>query len=159
MVPEWLRRIRNRYVSVTITDRDITQSELDYIYEDFKRIEINDGIPQYERKRYQFIAEENGIVIGFVSGLTHHRWFYLSDLWVHENHRRHGLGTKLLIMMEEKVWSLRIEHIYTWTSGFTNPLFYEKMGYRKFTVFENFYEIDGYHQIGYRKDTKIKMEG
>jgi N-acetylglutamate synthase and related acetyltransferases len=134
------------------TDREITKTELDDIYEDFKKIERDDGVPYSEQKRYQFIAEENGIVIGFVSGLTNHKWFYLSDLWVHENQRRNGLGTKLLTMMEEKVWSLGIEHIYTWTSGLINPFFYEKMGYDRFVVFENFYGIEGYHQIGYRKD-------
>ena len=134
------------------TDREITKPELDDIYEDFKKIERNDGVPEHQSERYQFIAEENGVVIGFVSGLTHHKWFYLSDLWVHENHRRTGLGTKLLTMMEDKIRALCIEHIYTWTSGLINPLFYEKMGYTAFAVFENFYEIDGYHQIGYRKD-------
>ena len=134
------------------TDREITKQELDNIYDDFKKIARDDGVPEFEQKRYQFIAEENGSVIGFVSGLTNHKWFYLSDLWVHGSHRRRGLGTKLLAMMEEKVRSLGIKHIYTWTSGFINPIFYEKMGYAKFVVFENFYEIEGYHQIGYRKN-------
>ena len=137
---------------MTFTDREITKQELNDIYDDFKKIERDDGVPEHQSERYQFIAEENGDVIGFVSGLTNHKWFYLSDLWVHESQRRHGLGTKLLTMMEDKVWSLGIEHIYTWTSGLINPLFYEKMGYTKFAVFEDFYEIKGYHQIGYRKN-------
>lgn len=135
-----------------ITGRDITKAELDGIYADFQRIERLDGIPDANERRYQFIAEENGLIIGFASGLTNHKWFKLTDLWVHEEHRRQGLGTKLLAMLEEKVKSLGIEHIHTWTSGFINPIFYEKQGYKKFTVFENFFEIEGYHLIGYRKD-------
>jgi len=135
-----------------ITEREITKTELDDIYADFKRIEQNDGVPEHTTERYQFTAEENGVVIGFVSGLTYRKWFYLSDLWVHENHRRNGLGTRLLTMMEDKIRALGMKHIYTWTSGMINPKFYEKMGYTAFTVFENFYEIDGYHQVGYRKD-------
>jgi len=135
-----------------ISERDITKTELNAIYDDFKVIEIRDGVPQREQARHQFLAEENGEVIGFASGLTNHKWFYLTDLWVREDFRRQGLGADLLRRLEDKVAALGIKHIYTWTSGFDNPLFYEKQGYRVFAVFEDFYEIAGYHQTGYRKD-------
>lgn len=135
-----------------ITDRNITKAELDFIYEDFKKIEKQDGIPDANTKRYEYLAEENNIVIGYVSGLTNHKWFYLTDLWVHEDYRRNKLGTKLLTMMESKVQSIGIKHIYTWTSGFKNPIFYEKLGYKPFTIFTDFFEVKGYHHIGYRKD-------
>lgn len=135
-----------------ISDRNITKEELQEIYDDFKKIEMMDGIPDANTKRYEFVAEENGKVIGLASGITNHKWFYLTDLWVHEKYRRHGLGTKLLIMLEEKVKAIGIEHIYTWTSGFINPIFYEKQGYEQFFVFEDFFEIKGYHHIGYKKD-------
>ena len=112
-----------------ITDREITKKELQDIYDDFKKIERQDGVPDATQKRYSYTAEENGIVTGFASGLTNHKWFVLTDLWVHEDYRRQGLGSKLLIMLEEKVKSIGIEHIYLWTSGFINPKFYEKHGY------------------------------
>jgi len=135
-----------------ITGRDITKSELGDIYGDFKKIEVRDGVPQAEQIRHQFIAEEDGTVVGFASGLTNHKWFYLSDMWVHEGYRRRGLGTKLLGMLEDKVKSIGMEHIWTWTTGFINPKFYEKLGYKVFAVFEDFCEVEGYHQVGYRKD-------
>jgi len=135
-----------------ITDREITKQELDDIYADFKKIERQDGVPDAPQVRHSITAEENGIVVGFASGLTNHKWFYLSDLWVHEDYRRQGLGAKVLAMLEDKVKSIGIEHIYTWTSGFINPIFYEKQGYKVFTIFENFFEVKGYHHIGYRKD-------
>ena len=137
---------------MNITDRDITPSELESIYDDFRRIEIPDGVPQRKTERYQYVLEDNGAVIGYISGITEHKWFYLTDLWVEESHRRQGLGTKLLTMIEQKAADVGMEHIYLWTSGFINPLFYEKNGYERFTVLENKYEIEGYHQIGYRKD-------
>ena len=46
-----------------ISQREITQEELHMIYDDFKKIEIEDGVPQQEEVRYQFTAEENGEVI------------------------------------------------------------------------------------------------
>lgn len=137
---------------MTITQREITRDELQMIYDDFKKIEIADGVPQQEEERYQFTAEENGEVIGFVSGLTKYRWFYLTDMWVDERYRRQGLGSKLLKMMEDKVTANGMEHIYLWTSGRINPFFYEKHGYQSFVIFENFYELEGYHHMGYRKD-------
>jgi len=137
---------------MTITDREITKDELQSIYDDFKKIERQDGLPEHEQKRYSFTAEENDMVVGFVSGLTNRKWFVLTDLWVHEDYRRQGLGAKLLKMLENKVESIGIEHIYTWTTGFINPKFYEKQGYKVFTVFEDFCDVKGYHRIGYRKD-------
>ena len=138
---------------MTITDRDITKQELQDIYEDFKKIDLQDGIPDAPQKRYQFVAEVNGTVIGFVSGLTNYKkWFYLSDMWVHEDFRRQGLGTRLLKMLEDKIMAVGVEHIYTWTTGSINQSFYEKQDYLVFTVFEDFYDVKGYHRFGYRKD-------
>ena len=135
-----------------ITDRDISKKELNDIYDDFKEIEIQDNVPPNNQRRYQFTAEENDVIIGFASGLTNHKWFYLSDMWVHADYRRQGLGGKLLGMLEEKVKSIGMEHIWTWTTGFINPKFYESQGYKVFTIFEDFCEVKGYHQTGYRKD-------
>jgi hypothetical protein len=47
-----------------ISDREITKKELEDIYEDFKRIEIQDGVPANNQMRYKFIAEEKDNVIG-----------------------------------------------------------------------------------------------
>jgi len=87
---------------MTITDRDITKEELHDIYEDFKKIELQDGIPDTPQTRYQFVAEDGGAIVGLASGLTNHKWFYLTDMWVHEDFRRQGLGAKLLKMLEAK---------------------------------------------------------
>ena len=136
---------------MNITDRDITKKELDDIYEDFKKIEVLDGVPQKEQVRHQFVAEEDGVIIGFASGLTNHKWFYLTDMWVHEDHRRRGLGSRLLKMLEDKVKSVGMDFIWTWTTGLINPIFYESQGYEVFAIFEDFCEVKGYHRIGYKK--------
>ncbi|MCL2373351.1 MAG: GNAT family N-acetyltransferase [Defluviitaleaceae bacterium] len=136
---------------MNITDRDITNEELQAIYDDFKKIETQDGIPNNPQARHQYIAEEGDTVIGFVSGLTNHTIFYLTDMWVNENSRRQGLGAKLLQMLEAKIAMAGIEHIYTWTTGANNEKFYESQGYKIFTVFENFCGVEGYHKVGYRK--------
>lgn len=136
----------------SILQREITREELDEIYSDFDSILIQDGVLPEKESRHQFVAEENGRIIGLASGLMHHQWFYLSDLWVRKEYRDRGLGSYLLTCLEDKVYRLGARHIYTWTSGPRNPVFYENRGYRIFTVFENYYGIDHYPQMGYRKD-------
>ena len=136
-----------------ITDRNLTKQELKEIYDDFKKIEIQHGVPQVEQERYNVTADENGMVIGMASGLTNHKWFYLSDLWVHENYRGQKLGAKLLALLENNIKSIGIEHIYTWTTAYnSNELFYEKQGYRQCFIFEDFFEVKGGHHICLRKD-------
>ena len=134
------------------SDNDLTREQLDEIYEDFKKIDERDGLSPNNQRRYSFAAEENDIIIGFVSGLTNRKWFYLTDMWVHEDFRRQGLGAKLLKMLEDKVKSVGMEHIWTWTTGSANSRFYESQNYKVFTVFEDFCDVKGYHQTGYRKD-------
>jgi ribosomal protein S18 acetylase RimI-like enzyme len=136
-----------------ITNRELSKLELKEIYDDFKKIELQYGVPQVEQERHSITAEENGKVVGMASGLTNHKWFYLSDLWVHEDYRRQGLGTKLLLMMEEKVISKGIKHIYTRTTAYnTNEVFYEKQGYEQCFVFKDFYEVKDGHHVWLRKD-------
>jgi len=55
-------------------------------------------------------------------------------------------------MLEDKVKSIGMEHIWTWTQGPANTMFYEKQGYNAFTVFEDFCDEKGNHQTGFRKD-------
>ena len=138
---------------MNITDRELTKQELKEIYDDFKKIEIQHGVPQVEQERYNVTADENGIVIGMASGLTNHKWFYLSDLWVHENYRGQKLGAKLLALLEDNIKSIGIEHIYTWTTAYnSNELFYEKQGYRQCFIFEDFFEVKGGHHICLQKN-------
>ena len=140
--------------SMVFTDREVTKQELDKICDDFKKIETQYGIPQVERKRYNVTATIDETVIGMASGLTHHnKWFYLSDLWVHENYRNQGLGTKLLKMLEDKIKAIGVKHIYTWTTAYnSNEIFYEKQGYRQCFIFENYFEIKNGHHVCLKKD-------
>lgn len=134
------------------TEREITPGELESIYDDFRRTELADGIPQRKSERFQFLLEDGERVAGYVSGITEHKWFYLTDLWIEAPLRRQGHGTRLLGMIERKAKEAGMEHIYLWTAGPANSRFYEANGYTPFTVLENKFEVEGYHQTGYRKD-------
>lgn len=44
-------------------------------------------------------------------------------------------------MLEDKLKLLGIKHVYIWTSGFINPKFYEKQGYKIFTILKIFMKL------------------
>ncbi len=113
-----------------ITKREITKTEYKKILDDFKSIEYHYHLPNDNSKRLNVtIEDDNNEVIGFASGLINHKWFYLSDLWIQENHRKKGMGTKILKILEEDTKLKGIRHIYTWTTGYNgNDIFYEKQG-------------------------------
>ena len=135
------------------SDREITKDELNGIYNDFRKIEINHGVPEADTKRLNVTIDEDGEVVGFASGLTKYKWFYLSDLWIHEKYRGQGFGSKILKMLEADAKAIRIEHIYTWTTAYnSNEVFYQKQGYRQCAVFEDFFGVKGGHHICLRKD-------
>lgn len=135
------------------TDRNVTKEELDKIYDDFKKIEEIYGVPDTCSNRYNVTVEENNEIIGFASGLTNHKWFNLTDLWIHEDYRGQGLGSKILRMLEEDIKLKGIKHVYTWTTGYNkNDVFYKKQGYEEFTNLEGFFEVNDGDHIGLRKD-------
>lgn len=109
-----------------IIKRETSSEERSRILRDFDQILARDGVPRYDGKRYSFVAEENGKLIGYASGLKEHLWLYLTDLWVEESRRRQGTGTALLNRMEATAREEGLRHVYLWTSGFINPFFYEK---------------------------------
>lgn len=89
-------------IDIIVSERDVSRNELKVIYNRFKQIEMRDGIPTCEQDRNQTVADENGLLIGCTSGLTNHKWFFLTDLWVCQDHRRQGLGSRLLRLLETK---------------------------------------------------------
>ncbi len=137
---------------IQIIERELNKEERIKMLQDYDNIFARAGIPQKDYKHYEYAAEIDGKMIGYVRGLTDHLWLFLTDIWVDEDDRRKGIGTDLLKYIESTIKKDGLKHIYLWTYGPINKKFYEKNGYYVFTVFENFYEVEGYDHIGFRKD-------
>ena len=135
-----------------IINREPADDERISMLTDYDEIFKKAGVLPNDFKHYSLVVEENKHMIGYVSGIKDHQWVFLTDIWIEATHRRQGIGSHLLNTFEEKIKADGIKHIYLWTYGPINPNFYGKNGYDQFTVFENFYEVDGYHHYGYRKD-------
>ena len=138
--------------------RDMSESEFAREQKAFDEHSIESGNPIDEQERFGFVATENGIFVGCSSGLAqiwssgYSQYFYLSDLLVETLYRRKGIGKILLEKLEDRVKSLGIKYIWTWTAEYEGEKFYLKQGYKIFTRQKNFYQ-SGHSRVGLIKES------
>ena len=73
--------------------------------------------------------DSNGNIIAGILGGTYWGWMYVDILWVHENHRKKGIGTKLLLEAEKEAVRRGCHHVHLDTMSWQAPKFYKKHGY------------------------------
>ena len=73
--------------------------------------------------------DTNGNIIGGILGGTYWGWMYVDILWVHENHRYKGIGSKLLREAEKEATCRGCHHVHLDTMSWQAPEFYQKHGY------------------------------
>lgn len=138
---------------IKFEDRDMTDKEFKREQAAFDEHTLESGNPKDEQERFGFVASDNHKFVGASSGLAqknknkYGKYFYLTDLLVEKEYRRLGYGKKLLELLENKIKSLGIEFIWTWTAEFEASNFYMKQGYSVFAEFKDFYP-SGHARIG-----------
>ncbi len=141
---------------IKILNREMTPDELKRMKLGFDEHTIDNEVQVQSADRFSYTAERDKKFIGCSSGLAYKNgtqysgWFYLTDLFVEKEYRHRGLGAKLLGDLENKIASIGIENIWTWTAGYEAPEFYKKQGYTIFTELENWYS-DGSSRVALRK--------
>lgn len=73
--------------------------------------------------------DEDGNLIAGILGGTYWGWMYVDILWVREDHRRSGIGSKLLAEAEKEARSRGCHHVHLDTMSWQAPDFYKKHGY------------------------------
>ena len=141
---------------IRIIERDMTDLEFSQMNAGFKDYELlHTGVNQTS-DRLGFVILDDSKFIGCSSGLAYknaekyNNWCQLTDLFIQQEYRGQGLGKKVLNKLEEKLISLGIHNIWTWTAGYEAPDFYKKQGYEVFCEFEKYY-LTGHSRIGLRK--------
>ena len=146
----------NPHMTVIIEFREMTDIEFKREQSAFDEQSLEFGNPKESQERFSFVATENEKFVGCSSGLAqkngdhYDKYFYLSDLLVEKPYRRQGHGEKLLQQLEDKIASLGVTYIWTWTAGFEAPDFYQSQGYKAFATFDNYYS-SGHSRIGFIK--------
>ncbi|MEI6462489.1 MAG: GNAT family N-acetyltransferase [bacterium] len=134
--------------------RDMSDSEFKREQVAFDEHGLEFGNPKDMDERFGYVVTDDGKFVGCSSGLAqkhgneYGKYFYLSDLLVEKEYRKLGIGKKLLELLEDKIKTIGIEYIWTWTTGYGNAIsFYEKQGYEIFSTFENYYK-SGHKRVG-----------
>ena len=106
------------------------EKEIEYIRRSLER--FNDAAVGPDGHTPLRITEhdKDGNVIGGIIGGTYWGWMYVDVLWVHELHRRKGIGSKLLQEAEGIAVQRGCHHVHLDTMSWQAPAFYQKRGYR-----------------------------
>src|SRR3990167_9963435 len=76
-----------------------------------------------------FIRDENGKIVGGCNGDILFGQLYVGQLWVSENLRNQGYGTKLMQLAEEYAKKMGARFMSVNTMNFEAPQFYKKLGF------------------------------
>ena len=74
--------------------------------------------------------DADGNIIAGIIGGTYWGWMCVDILWVHEDHRKQGIGTKLLAEAEKEAARRGCHHVHLDTMSWQAPEFYKKHGYK-----------------------------
>lgn len=90
------------------------------------------------------VRNADGVVVGGLLGEIRWRWLYVAKLWVADEARGHGLGTRLMQAAEDQARALGCTDVSLDTFEYQARPFYEKLGYRLFGTLEGY--PPGYRQ-------------
>ena len=110
-------------------NKNPSKNEIDFIREALTK--FNNECVEHDNHTPLNIIEydDNGNIIGGLLGGTYWGWMYVDILWVHENHRKRGIGTKLLKSAENEAILRGCHHVHLDTMSWQAPDFYKKHGY------------------------------
>jgi len=86
------------------------------------------------------VRDESNQIVGGLSGWTFWGWLAVDLLWVHEDLRRKGYGTRLIEAAEREAKVRGCQRVLLDTFSFQAPDFYQKLGYKIFGVLDSFAE-------------------
>ena len=104
----------------------------------------------YDRKPLTVVLRANGALVGGLTGCTNWGWLTIDCVWLSEELRGGGWGSRLLHAAESAARERGCRHVRLYTYDFQAPDFYRRHGYHVFGVLEGY--PPGHRQIWLRKD-------
>lgn len=90
-----------------------------------------------EKEIASFVKNNQRNVVGGIYGKLTAGWLYIDWLWIDDEWRRNGIGSKLLKLMENYAISKDIKNSHLETTSFQALDFYRKNGYEVFGKLNN----------------------
>ena len=105
------------------------ENEIKYIREALRQFnDISVGDDAHKPLNVVEYDDAGNIIAGIVGG-TYWGWLYVDVLWVHEEHRKKGIGSRLLRKAEREAVCRGCHHVHLDTMSWQAPDFYKKHGY------------------------------
>lgn len=91
----------------------------------------------YQRLCYAVQSPE-GAIAGGVVAMIYWDWLYIDLMWVREDLRDCGYGSRLLTVVEDEARKRGARHVHLDTFSFQAPDFYKRHGYQTFGVLDDY---------------------
>ncbi len=123
-----------RHAGIEISVEEVGQEDLDTIVDGLvasnrERAELRD---EWAWAELGVVARRDGEVVGGGVGRTGWGWLYVARLWVANELRGSGLGSRVMATMESAARERGCVGVWLDTFSFQARPFYESLGYRQF---------------------------
>ena len=88
-----------------------------------------------------FLRDSDNEVLGGAHGWTGWNWLHVDALWLREDARHKGYGTRIMLATEAEALRRGCRHAELETFSFQARGFYEKLGYRVFAELDDFADV------------------
>lgn len=119
---------------VEVRVEEVTRADVDTVVDGLSSSNTGraDLRPEWAWRELAVLARRRGEVVGGAIGRTGWAWLYVGRLWVADELRGAGLGTRLMAMMETAARERGCVGSWLDTFSFQARPFYEAIGYRQF---------------------------
>lgn len=127
-------------VRVEVKGEGVEKSDLDAVVEGLgasnaRRADVR---PEWAWRELAVLARRGDEVVGGAIGRTGWAWLYVGRLWVADQLRGAGLGTRLMAEIESAARERGCVGVWLDTFSFQARPFYEAVGYRQFGELRDF---------------------
>ena len=109
---------------------DGNQSDIDEIHNMLRSYNLSQREKAENIPLGVYYEDETGKKLAGLTGKTFGNWLCINYLFVSENLRNQGIGSKIIISAENEARNRGCKYVFVDTFSFQAPAFYEKLGYR-----------------------------
>ncbi len=109
---------------------DGNQSDIDEIHNMLRSYNLSKREKSENIPLGVYYEDETGKKLAGLTGKTFGNWLCINYLFVSENLRNQGIGSKIVMSAENEARNRGCKYVFVDTFSFQAPAFYEKLGYR-----------------------------
>ncbi len=106
-----------------------------------------------------YVRDEDGHIVGGLSGIDWGGCFHIRLLWVHEDYRGEGYGTRLVHAAEQEAVARGCRQVTVSTFSYQAPEFYARLGFEQYAVLNDVPAGHSKHYFRKRLDMEPDAEG